>query len=74
MIDGAVPCHSCQSTELSWSFGALFGCASIFCTKCRCLGRSSETEPKEPDQKKRMAQALKNWNAGLFESTEGVEG
>lgn len=70
MIDGAVPCHNCGSLELDYSFGAMFGCASIFCTKCGCGGATSDTEPKEPDQEIRKRQAFELWNSGMIEKTK----
>lgn len=69
MIEGAIPCPNCGSENVDWSFGAMFGCASVFCTDCGCLGGSSETEHKEPEQEVRKVQALELWNKRLIERT-----
>jgi hypothetical protein len=62
-------CHNCGSIELDFSFGALFGGCSVFCTRCGCKGGMSDTEPKLPDTRLRMQQARKAWNKTLVERT-----
>jgi hypothetical protein len=62
-------CHNCGSTELDFSFGALFGGCSIFCKRCGCKGGMSDTGAKQPDIRLRMQQARKLWNKTLIEQT-----
>ena len=69
MIVDAKPCPKCGGTNLDWSCGALFEGFHVFCTDCGVVGGMSQTGPAEPNNQKRQAQALANWNADLIEKT-----
>ena len=66
-------CYNCKSTNLDYSFGAMFGGCSIYCKDCGCKGGMSDTEPKQSDTKKRMQQAADIWNKGFLERISWIK-